>query len=106
VVTVRTDQGDLVLDNLRSSVVSWQKTGYRWIMRKSERNPQFWVELHGGQVVRFMPHTAWTTNPRSRAPNRALSIDRTTPDDPTPSLSTNNQVPSAPSHSGRSDARG
>jgi predicted transglutaminase-like cysteine proteinase len=50
VVTVRTDQGDLVLDNLRSTVVSWQKTGYHWIMRQSERDPQYWVELHGGQV--------------------------------------------------------
>ena len=49
VVTVRTDRGDLVLDNLRSSVVSWQKTGYDWIMRQSERNPQYWVELDGGQ---------------------------------------------------------
>ena len=50
VVTVRTDRGDLVLDNLRSNIVSWQRTGYDWIMRQSERNPQYWVELHGGQA--------------------------------------------------------
>ena len=50
VVTVRTDQGDLVLDNLRSSIIPWQKTGYNWIMRQSEANPQFWVELEGGQA--------------------------------------------------------
>ena len=50
VVTVRTDQGDLVLDNLRSSIVSWRSTGYDWIMRQSERNPQYWVELNGGQA--------------------------------------------------------
>jgi predicted transglutaminase-like cysteine proteinase len=50
VVTVRTDQGDLVLDNLRSNIVSWQRTGYDWIMRQSERNPQYWVDLHGGQA--------------------------------------------------------
>ena len=49
-VTVRTDQGDLVLDNLRSSIVSWRSTGYDWIMRQSERNPQYWVELNGGQA--------------------------------------------------------
>jgi predicted transglutaminase-like cysteine proteinase len=48
VVTVRTDQGDLVLDNLRSSIIPWQKTGYDWIMRQSEANPQFWVDLDGG----------------------------------------------------------
>jgi predicted transglutaminase-like cysteine proteinase len=49
-VTVRTDQGDLVLDNLRSRIVSWRQTGYQFIMRQSEENPQFWVELHGGHV--------------------------------------------------------
>jgi predicted transglutaminase-like cysteine proteinase len=50
VVTVRTDQGDLVLDNLRSNIVSWQRTGYDWIMRQSERNPQYWVDLDGGKA--------------------------------------------------------
>jgi predicted transglutaminase-like cysteine proteinase len=50
VVTVRTDRGDLVLDNLRSNIVSWQQTGYNWIMRQSEHNPQYWVELNGGEV--------------------------------------------------------
>jgi predicted transglutaminase-like cysteine proteinase len=49
VVTVRTDRGDFVLDNLRRDIVPWQRTGYRWIMRQSERNPQYWVELHGGR---------------------------------------------------------
>jgi predicted transglutaminase-like cysteine proteinase len=51
VVTVRTDQGDLVLDNLRANIVSWQRTGYDWIMRQSEHNPQYWVELDGGQAA-------------------------------------------------------
>ena len=50
VVTVRTDQGDLVLDNLRSDIIAWQKTGYDWIMRQSEANPQFWVKLEGGEA--------------------------------------------------------
>jgi len=50
VVTVRTDQGDLVLDNLRSTIIAWQKTGYHWIMRQSEVNPQFWVDLDGGEA--------------------------------------------------------
>ena len=50
VVTVRTDQGDLVLDNLRSTIVAWQKTGYDFIMRQSEANPQFWVDLDGGEA--------------------------------------------------------
>ena len=52
VVTVRTDRGDLVLDNLRSTIVAWQQTGYRWVMRQSERNPQYWVALDGGRPGR------------------------------------------------------
>lgn len=50
VVTVRTDQGDLVLDNLRPTIVSWRETGYEWIMRQSAGNPRFWVELNGGRA--------------------------------------------------------
>jgi predicted transglutaminase-like cysteine proteinase len=50
VVTVRTDQGDLVLDNLRSKIVSWRQTGYRFVMRQSADNPQFWVDLRGGRA--------------------------------------------------------
>ena len=49
VVTVRTDVGDYVLDNLRAEVVDWRRAGYRWVMRQSERNPQFWVSLNGGR---------------------------------------------------------
>jgi predicted transglutaminase-like cysteine proteinase len=49
IVTVRTDRGDLVLDNLRSAIVAWRQTGYQFIMRQSENNPQFWVDLRGGE---------------------------------------------------------
>jgi predicted transglutaminase-like cysteine proteinase len=50
VVTVRTYQGDFVLDNLRPNIVSWEDAGYQWIMRQSERNPQYWANLRGGEV--------------------------------------------------------
>lgn len=58
VVTVRTDRGDLVLDNLRSTIVAWQRTGYRWVMRQSERNPQYWVALEGGRPGGAYSHDA------------------------------------------------
>jgi len=51
VVAVRTDQGDFVLDNLRANIVPWQRAGYRWIMRQSEKNPQYWAELNGGRAA-------------------------------------------------------
>ena len=51
VLTVRTDRGDLVLDNRRPNVVAWQLTGYVWTMRQSERNPRYWVEINQGAPV-------------------------------------------------------
>ncbi len=50
VLTVRTDEGDFVLDNLRSPIVPWQLAGYRWIMRQSEQDPQYWADLNGGRA--------------------------------------------------------
>ena len=45
VLTVRTDAGDFVLDNLHEHVLRWDGAGYTWIMRQSERNPMYWVDL-------------------------------------------------------------
>lgn len=45
VVTVRTDRGDFVLDNLRGSIVSWNSTGYRWIRVQSNADPNQWVKV-------------------------------------------------------------
>ena len=62
VLTVRTDRGDLVLDNLRPVILDWRMSGYAWIMRQSNRNPRFWVALNSdseddaghGQLARMM----------------------------------------------------
>lgn len=45
VLSVRTDRGDLVLDNLRSEVVPWSRTGYRWIKRQSAEDPRVWRSI-------------------------------------------------------------
>ncbi len=45
VLTVRTDQGDYVLDNKRREVVQWASTPYTFIKRQSERNPLVWISL-------------------------------------------------------------
>lgn len=45
VLTVRTDHGDLVLDNLRDSVIAADRTGYRWIARQSALHPRLWVSV-------------------------------------------------------------
>ncbi len=45
VLTVRTDRGDFVLDNMRNDIRSWRSTGYTFIKRQSQHNPQQWVSL-------------------------------------------------------------
>ena len=47
VLIARTDRGDFVLDNLRSSIIAWNRTGYHWVMRQSAEDPQKWVKLDG-----------------------------------------------------------
>lgn len=45
VLTVATDEGDLILDNLSSEIRLWHETPYRFVKRQSERNPNQWVSL-------------------------------------------------------------
>lgn len=45
VLTVRTDRGDLVLDNLRSRVLPIDRVHYRWIARQSDIHPRLWVRV-------------------------------------------------------------
>jgi predicted transglutaminase-like cysteine proteinase len=44
-LTVRTDRGELVLDNLRSAVIGVKDTSYRYVMRQSSIHPQLWVSI-------------------------------------------------------------
>lgn len=45
VVVVRTDKGDLVLDNLNSNLRSPSKTGYEWVRVESPVNPKYWSKV-------------------------------------------------------------
>lgn len=45
VLTARTSQGDLILDNKSDEVRLWYKTGYEFVMRQSYVNPLVWVGL-------------------------------------------------------------
>jgi len=47
VLTVRTDRGDLVLDNLHRDISTWNRTGYRFVKRQSNTSPKYWVETKG-----------------------------------------------------------
>ncbi len=51
VLTIRTDRGDFVLDNLRTGVLSSERTGYRWLMRQSTLHPRLWVRVNGTRDI-------------------------------------------------------
>lgn len=45
VLTVRTDAGDYVLDNLEPSVALWTRTPYQFVKRQSDSNAGQWVSI-------------------------------------------------------------
>ncbi len=58
VLVVRTDRGDLVLDNLSRDVASWTSASYAWVEMQSRGDPERWVEV--------------SARARGQAPTRAV----------------------------------
>ncbi|WP_280820772.1 transglutaminase-like cysteine peptidase [Pseudaminobacter soli (ex Li et al. 2025)] len=50
VLTVRTDQGDFILDNLNDSVRQWYETGYTFLKRQATDHTGHWVTIREGQA--------------------------------------------------------
>jgi predicted transglutaminase-like cysteine proteinase len=50
VLTVRTDKGDFVLDNLTNVVRQWDETGYRFLKRQASDHTGRWVTIREGQT--------------------------------------------------------
>ena len=48
VLTVVTDRGDIVLDNLTDEIKPWDQAGYQWIARQDSGGELGWVTLAGG----------------------------------------------------------
>ncbi len=48
VLTVLTDEGDFILDNLTDRVVAWHRTSYRFLMRQSQGSALRWVSVGPG----------------------------------------------------------
>lgn len=58
VLTVRTDRGDFILDNVEKRVLPWRATELHFLKRQAARDPNRWVDLSAG---------------RGRAKDRALA---------------------------------
>ena len=50
VLTVLTDRGDLVLDNMRSRILVWDETNYQFVKRQSEFDSGEWVAINDGHT--------------------------------------------------------
>jgi predicted transglutaminase-like cysteine proteinase len=46
ILTVKTDRGDFVLDNLVDEVRPWDATGYNFLKRQSQQNPNIWLSIN------------------------------------------------------------
>jgi predicted transglutaminase-like cysteine proteinase len=51
VLMVRTDRGDLVLDNQVGQVLVWKDTSYEFIKRQSQNDPRKWVGITDTRLV-------------------------------------------------------
>jgi predicted transglutaminase-like cysteine proteinase len=49
ILTLKTNKGEFVLDNLNDEMKPWTGTGYRFVKRQSQEDPNVWVQL--GQPV-------------------------------------------------------
>lgn len=51
VLTVRTSNGDFILDNLTDKVRPWDETGYRFLKRQATDHTGRWVSIRDDQTV-------------------------------------------------------
>jgi predicted transglutaminase-like cysteine proteinase len=45
VLTVKFDKGEFILDNQNDQILPWSDTGYRFVKRQSQTDPNLWVSL-------------------------------------------------------------
>jgi len=45
VLTVKSDKGEFILDNQSEEILLWFQTGYRFVKRQSQSDPNAWVSL-------------------------------------------------------------
>jgi predicted transglutaminase-like cysteine proteinase len=45
VLTVKTDRGEFILDNQNAAIVPWYESGYRFVKRQSQADPNVWISL-------------------------------------------------------------
>jgi hypothetical protein len=85
VLIVKSNQGDLVLDNLKDQVVRWDTLPYQWMKISTPEDPQFWraVRLQkavssasaGSKRCRQYSYLAYPNNSGSASADRQSYFD-------------------------------
>ncbi len=52
ILTVKTDRGDFILDNLTNAIRPWTATGYRFVKRQSQQDPNVWLSIEPASAQR------------------------------------------------------
>ena len=45
ILTIKTDRGEFALDNMVDAMLPWNATGYRYVKRQSQEDPNVWVSI-------------------------------------------------------------
>lgn len=51
VLTVTTDRGDLILDNVHDKLLPWTATDYEFLKRQSKHHAGHWVDINNGRPI-------------------------------------------------------
>ncbi len=52
VLTVKTNRGEFILDNLTDAIRPWNATGYQFLKRQSQEDPNVWVAIGDPEPIR------------------------------------------------------
>jgi predicted transglutaminase-like cysteine proteinase len=52
ILTVKTDRGEFVLDNLSDDIRRWDVTGYTYVKRQAQDDPNVWLDMGGVRGAR------------------------------------------------------
>ena len=81
ILTVKTDKGEFILDNQTDEILLWSETGYRFVKRQSQADPNIWIALgdtataRRHRILALSATEQGATRPRSR-PHPSPSPDR------------------------------
>lgn len=52
ILTVKTKSGEFILDNLTDDIKPWEATGYRFVKRQSQEDPNVWVTIEDPKALK------------------------------------------------------